>query len=130
MKKSVVIIVILIVAIGIYFIVSKNKSAVPVSNNQQVPTSQTNSEIQSEIMVSINNFAFDPSTITVKKGTKVTWTNDDNVDHTVTSDSGIALNSPILSQGQSFSYTFTDSGTFGYHCKIHSMMKGAVIVEN
>lgn len=82
------------------------------------------------VKVSISNFSFNPGTLTVKVGTTVTWTNEDSAPHTVTSDSGSLLNSPRLSQGQSFSFTFTEVGSTSYHCAIHPMMKGTVIVTN
>ena len=77
---------------------------------------------------SIANFAFSPSVITVKKNTKVTWTNNDSVPHTVTSDSGTLLSSTTLNTGDTYSFTFTQTGTYSYHCTIHPMMKGTVVV--
>lgn len=82
----------------------------------------------SNMAVNIQGFAFSPATLTVKTGTKVTWTNNDTAPHTVTSDSGNLLNSPTLSPGQSFSFTFTTPSSVSYHCAIHSMMKGTIIV--
>jgi len=79
--------------------------------------------------VTINNFAFDPPTLTVKVGSIVQWTNQQDTDHTVTSDTG-EWDSGHLSQGQSFQQTFAKSGTFPYHCSIHSTMKGTIVVTN
>jgi plastocyanin len=59
----------------------------------------------------------------------VTWTNNDSVAHTVTSDSNGLLNSPTLSPGDSYSFTFPNSGSTNYHCNIHTMMRGTVIVQ-
>ncbi len=71
--------------------------------------------------VAIRNMAFDPSSLSVTKGTTVTWTNDDPVYHTVTSDAnGVPLNSPNLNPGESWSYTFAEDGTYAYHCTPHS----------
>jgi plastocyanin len=78
--------------------------------------------------VSIQNFAFDPSTLTVANGTTVTWINNDNVGHTVTSASGL-FHSGTLSNGQTFSYTFTVPGTYNYSCSIHPSMRGTIIVQ-
>ncbi len=85
---------------------------------------------QSTSKVTIQNYAFSPSSITVVVGVNstVTWTNTDSVSHTVTADGG-AFNSPILSSGQTFTYTFSTPGTFSYHCSIHTYMKGTVIVK-
>jgi len=78
--------------------------------------------------VSIQGFAFNPSSITVSVGTTVTWTNNDSVTHTVTSDTG-AFSSGNLNPGQTFSHTFNQAGTFAYHCSIHTSMHGTVVVQ-
>ena len=77
--------------------------------------------------VTISNFAFTPATITVPVGTKVTWTNQDSTDHTVTSDDGL-FDSGHIATGATFSFTFTTAGTFPYHCSIHTSMTTKVIV--
>ena len=81
------------------------------------------------VTVEIKDFAFNPATITIKKGTTVTWTNQDSAPHTVTSESGNELDSPTLSKGQSYSHTFNEVGTFSYYCTIHPRIKGNVVVE-
>ena len=78
--------------------------------------------------VSIQNFAFSPTTINVKVGAKVSWTNQDSVSHTVTADDG-SFSSSNLSQGQIYSFTFTKAGTYTYHCTIHPSMHGTVIAS-
>lgn len=79
--------------------------------------------------VDIKNFAFAPAVLTVKVGTKVTWTNQDSDAHTVTSQKNSGpLSSPALSTGQSFSYTFTAPGTYSYLCTIHPFMTATVTV--
>jgi len=123
MKKTITIVAVLIlVAIGIYFFVLKNRTV-----NNEIPNPLTNTEANGTI-VSIKNFVFNPQTLKIKIGTKVTWVNNDSVSHTVTSDSDNILNSPVLSPGQSFSFTFTDSGSTNYHCTIHPAMKGLIII--
>jgi plastocyanin len=80
--------------------------------------------------VAIQNFSFTPQTLTVKAGTKVTWTNQDTTVHNVTSTNGPGINaattslfsSGSLNQGQSFSYTFAKAGTYYYDCTIHASM--------
>ncbi len=80
------------------------------------------------VNVSISNFAFVPATITVKVGTRVTWTNRQaGLQHTVTADDG-SFDSGYLSTGSSFSHVFTKAGTYAYHCAIHPFMTGTVIV--
>ncbi|MFG1807684.1 cupredoxin family copper-binding protein [Streptomyces sp. NPDC049040] len=79
--------------------------------------------------VAIKNFAFSPASLTVKVGTKVTWTNQDSDAHTVTSDaSGGPLNSPAMNTGDPFSHTFTKPGTYKYLCTIHPFMTATVTV--
>jgi len=78
--------------------------------------------------VTISNFAFSPASITVPAGTKVTWTNKDSPTHTVSAKDG-TFDSGNLSTGATFSYTFSQKGTFEYGCKLHPSMSGKVIVE-
>ncbi len=79
--------------------------------------------------VTIENFAFSPANITVKKGTTVTWTNKDSATHTVTeTDSQKGPDSGNLAQGKAYSFTYDTAGTFKYHCAIHPDMTGTVTV--
>lgn len=77
------------------------------------------------VSVVIENFAFNPSEITVKKGGTVTWTNNDSAPHQIKS---ATFNSGPLSSGQNFSFTFNEAGSFDYSCAIHPSMTGKVIV--
>jgi plastocyanin len=95
------------------------------SNNSKAPAPAQGSSLVSNA-VNIQNFAFSPATLTVKKGTAVTWTNSDSAPHQIKSDT---FNSGQLSKGQSFSFTFNDTGTFDYSCSIHPSMTGKIIVE-
>jgi plastocyanin len=82
----------------------------------------------STVDVSISGYAFNPPTLTIKEGTTVTWTNQDAVVHTVTSDTGV-FDSGDLAQGATFSYTFTTAGTYVYHClPHHARMEGTITV--
>jgi plastocyanin len=78
--------------------------------------------------VAIDNFSFVPSELTVSVGDAVTWTNEQNVAHTVTADGG-EFDSGNLAQGAEFSQTFDTTGTFSYSCAIHPSMTGTVTVE-
>ena len=78
--------------------------------------------------VEMKGLAFDPTTLTVPTGSKVTWTNNDTTAHTVTFDDGSA-DSGNLAVGSTFDHTFATAGTFAYHCTIHSFMKGTVTVS-
>lgn len=79
--------------------------------------------------INIENSKFGSPDITIGQGTTLKWTNKDSVDHTVTSDTGIVLDSPLMSKGDSFSHTFNDLGTYEYHCSVHPGMKGKVTVK-
>jgi len=78
--------------------------------------------------VTIADFAFDPGDLTVSVGDTVTWTNDDDTEHTVTSDDD-AFDSGDISGGDTFEQTFDEAGEFAYHCSIHSQMSGTITVE-
>ncbi len=77
--------------------------------------------------LNIQNFAYQPANIQVRAGTTVTWTNQDNVPHSVTFKNGMK-DSGLLSQGQSFSYTFNTPGTYQYYCTVHPNMVATVTV--
>lgn len=134
MNKTIVIVLVLILIGGGYYLLTNNSSGGTQTPTTATPAAQTPSASSStentEVSVSIKNFLFNPSTLSVKTGTKVTWTNNDAIAHTITSDSGSLLNSGAIAPGQSFSFTFTAPGSVSYHCAIHPMMKGSITVEN
>lgn len=101
----------------------------PTMEAQAASTSDTmaNNGNAAKSDITIQNFAFDPAALTVKVGTTVTWTNQDSVQHSATSDNGI-FDSGLLSKGQSFSYTFSQAGEYTYHCSIHPKMVGSITV--
>ncbi len=79
----------------------------------------------------MSGMAFSPSSVTVKVGTTVKWTNSDYYwAHTATSDDGATFNSGNLATGASYSYTPTTAGTFLYHCNVHADMKGTLKAPN
>jgi plastocyanin len=87
------------------------------------------SEVHAEDMViQIENFTFNPAELTIKPGTKVTWTNADDIPHSVVED-GTKFRSKPLDTGETFSMAFTDVGEFGYFCGLHPHMKGKIIVK-
>lgn len=80
--------------------------------------------------VNINNFAFSPATLTVRAGTRVTWTNHDEDPHTVTSsDNPHAFASGALDTNGTFSFMFDKPGTYRYYCAIHPHMTGVIVVK-
>lgn len=78
--------------------------------------------------VDVKNFMFSPMSLTVPVGTKVTWKFEDTTAHTVKADDGSFSSSP-LSNGQTYSFTFTKAGTFSYICSIHPNMKATITVQ-
>jgi plastocyanin len=84
----------------------------------------------SSIEVKIDNFSFGPASLTVAVGTTVTWTNRDDIPHTVVStDDPKAFKSKVLDTDEKFSFTFSKAGTYPYFCSIHPKMTGKVIVQ-
>ena len=81
-----------------------------------------------EQKVSIDNFTFTPATITVAQGTKVIWTNHDDVPHTVTANDK-AFASHALDTDEQFSRVCTEPGTYPYFCSVHPHMTGTIIVK-
>jgi plastocyanin len=79
------------------------------------------------VAIKMQNIAFAPTDVTVKVGQKVTWTNDDSVDHNVTADSGADFKSKDFGKGGTFSFTATKAGKITYECTLHPNMKGATI---
>ena len=78
--------------------------------------------------VTIRDFAFDPPDLSVAAGTTVTWTNEDNTTHTVTGTDTDLIASPDLDQGDTYTVTFGQAGTYHYICSIHTNMTGTVTV--
>lgn len=75
-----------------------------------------------------NGKSFVPPQMSLSEGSTVFWTNDDSIEHTVTSDEGLFDSGPI-SPRSTFDNTFDSTGEFGYHCSIHPFMTGVVTVN-
>jgi plastocyanin len=87
-------------------------------------------EKPSVMEVKIDNFSFGPAALTVSAGTMVTWTNRDDIPHTVVStDDPKIFKSKVLDTDEKFSFTFSKAGTYSYFCSIHPKMTGKVIVQ-
>lgn len=145
MKKTVIVTVSVFLALGLGLVIwrvqkpdnSTSTSSVDLqANNTQDNQSGTNNnqtETENALesnTVKISNFEFTPSKIKIKKGTIVTWTNDDAIRHDVKPDSETEefKASELLSKGESYSVTFNTVGTYSYHCSPHPYMKGSVEV--
>src|SRR5690349_14468095 len=81
-----------------------------------------------DMNVKIDNFTFNPQRITVKAGTTVTWTNADDIPHTVASSAKV-FKSKTLDTDDKFSFTFATPGVYEYFCSLHPHMVGAIVVE-
>ncbi|HWH10988.1 MAG TPA: cupredoxin domain-containing protein [Solirubrobacteraceae bacterium] len=93
-------------------------ASVPVSNAPVTATAVT---------VKIDNFAFKPPTLTVRTGTRVTFTNFDGTPHTATADQG-GFDTGTLNKDKSMTITFNKPGTFAYHCQFHAFMTATIRV--
>lgn len=152
MKKTTlitIIIAVVVIAVGGFVIANMNSDG----DNDNPPTSSTQSQdtgstsntgdtssqgssqtpennVTQQDEVEIEDSAFKPASITVKKGTTVKWTNKDDIQHNVAPDeqSDAFKGSPMLSKGDSYSFTFNTVGTYSYHCTPHPFMKGTVTV--
>jgi amicyanin len=146
MKRGVIaVVVVVIIAIAAWILFAnkdsynKNNNGSQYGNNNNSATNQppaannntsTNgTQSESSGKVTIANMAFSPSQITVNKGDTVTWTNNDSMTHTVTSDTGSELDSGDIQPGSTYSHTFNQAGSFQYHCSIHPSMRGTIVVK-
>jgi plastocyanin len=79
--------------------------------------------------VKIDNFSFGPAIVTIPVGTTITWTNNDDVPHVVSSDDNKMFKSKALDTDDRFSFTFTKPGTYNYYCAIHPKMVAKIVVQ-
>jgi len=108
-----------LVPLAIALFVSCSKDSNPTNSGGGNPAPNT---------ISIASFDFTPAGKTIAVGTKITWVNNDNVAHTVTSDNGGFTSSGSLANGQTYEFTFATAGTYPYHCTIHPTMKDTITV--
>jgi plastocyanin len=80
------------------------------------------------VTVKIDNFVFGPAAITIAPGTTVTWVNQDDIPHNIVADDK-SFRSKVLDTDESYSFTFTQPGEYGYFCGLHPHMTGKVIVK-
>src|SRR5580704_2949691 len=85
-------------------------------------------EKMSTMEVKIDNFSFGPADVTVPVGTTVTWTNRDDIPHTVVSTDKV-FKSKVLDTDEKFSFTFSKAGSYPYFCSLHPKMTGKVVVQ-
>ncbi len=125
-KKLILAAVIVVVLIGGLLFTSKS-GKIPLPNNIKV-ASPTPSEEKSGTVIAIENYSYSPANLVVKAGETVTWTNNDSVGHSSTSDDS-AFDTGLIGQGNKASVTFDKPGTYSYHCTPHPQMQGTIIVE-
>src|SRR5215510_3122179 len=83
--------------------------------------------LAADVAVKIGNFTFGPQELKVKAGTTVTWTNEDDIPHTVVSPNN--FRSKVLDTDATYAFTFTTPGTYKYFCSLHPHMTGTIVVE-
>jgi|SRR5215208_726139 len=94
------------------------------ANQEQAPAAKSGGA-----QVSMKDIKFNPSTVDVKVGDTVTWTNDDSIGHDVTSDTFKSGDPGGIGGGGTFDHKFDKAGTFKYECTVHSGMTGTVVVK-
>jgi plastocyanin len=131
-----IIIVIIFIAAGALALTHESNTSNPSMNTSQksANNNSTNSNSSNQPAtgtIDIKNMMFTPSQITVAKGGTVTWTNNDNTTHTIVDDlSNVGgPHSGDIAPGSSYSFTFTKTGSFQYHCTIHPSMRGTIVVK-
>jgi len=123
MKNNLSHLAVTVLMVSVFALVSCGKGGSSYGGNNYTPPPVGNNNA-----VSIVNMSFSPATLSVTAGTTVTWTNNDNMTHTVTSDGGI-FDSGNLAAGKTFSKLFATAGSFPYHCSIHAGMTGTITVK-
>jgi plastocyanin len=113
-------------------------TAIAIAGCRSTPSAPNNSPGALPNTVTIADFAFSPSTLTVPQGTTVHWMNNGPSSHSVTSDSSAfdsgTLSGPMgdpyggMTAGGTYAYTFSSAGSFTYHCSIHAGMVGTIAV--
>ena len=93
-----------------------------------MPLSPQQMQHERATVVKIDNFSLAPATLEIKTGTKVTWTNADDIPHTVVSNDKI-FKSKVLDTDEKFSFTFDKPGTYPYFCSLHPKMTAKVVVQ-
>ena len=106
---------------------SSNTTASTTTSPSSPATTTTSASIVLNASL-LTSTAFAPNPVIVKQGTSVTWTNNDSIAHTSSSNTGL-WSSGTIAPGASFAFTFNQTGTFPYHCTIHPGMVGTVTVQ-
>lgn len=128
---TIIVIVVIIAAVGIIIQWKNNKSAKEPATIISSASPEALAQLEAAPItapVVIQNFAFNPPAIRIKKGDSVMWTNRDSTNHTATLDDN-SQSTPLIIPGQSAVLKFDQAGNFNYHCRVYSWVKGQVIVS-
>jgi len=106
-----------------------NLQANPVATQLYAKLADSQSTAAATTAVEMKGYAFSPATLEISVGDTVTWTNNDTAPHNVVvTDGPEKFSSPLLEQGQTYSHTFTQAGTYSYYCSVHPDMKATITV--
>ncbi len=129
------VVVVIVLAGGFLLFGSRGANAPTTSTPQSVPSEESvsstaPSEVLESVSIQTQNFAFSPSTIKIKAGGTISFTNKDSAKHSITSDDGKSFDSGLIAKDQTKTVKApTEPGTYTFHCSLHPSMKGTLIVE-
>ncbi len=125
---------VLVVVVGVVMVIALRGNDDSSMDSMKMDSSgedTMSSEMAAPNTVIIDKLDFQQKDITVKKGTVVTWKNNDTAKHNVVFDdesSGTVEGGKLISQGETLTFTFNEAGEFPYHCEPHPFMKAKIIV--
>ena len=115
--------------VTIYLIEQASREGDAAEGTEATPAAAAGEGAAQEVAVGIVDFAYDPNLVEIPVGGTITWTNQAPTPHTATARDRDLLQSGTLDQGESYSETFDEAGTFDYFCEFHANMKGTVVVR-
>lgn len=134
MNKRIIIgglIAVVIVSSSVILFSKKDNTKSGRTTDHSMNSNKVTNDQPGQNQIFIKGFAFGPNKISVKKGTKITWTNKDDAHHDITPDkdySNAFSGSKLLANGESYSYTFDTIGSYNYHCSPHPYIKATIEV--
>lgn len=116
---------------GIFILSNKSNSNMSDSMNMSDgANTMSNTEMVPENTIPIQDFEFTKEKITIERGTTITWINRDEAKHDITPTGGPSdfMGSELLSQGETYEFTFDTPGTYTYNCSPHPYMTAEIEV--